>query len=64
MKLFITLCTSCESCGAHVAVRVTTVAPTKEQQDDVSATLGGMWCIRTHVVEAEVDGDANTAEVE
>ena len=59
--MFVVVCTSCRACNLQ-AVAIFDSEPTQEQVDEVSESIGGMWCIHSEIYDVS-DGEIATGEM-
>ena len=59
--MFVVVCTSCRDCNSQ-AVAVFEKEPTPEQVDEVSESIGGMWCIQSKIYNVP-DGEIVKGEI-
>lgn len=61
-KVWVIISTACESCGGKSAVHVLSHEPDEQLKNNCANSLGGMYCIRTDVMAAEIDGETVKTE--
>jgi hypothetical protein len=47
----------CEDCGGAMAIKAMSTKPSEQDERDTESFLGGMWCIQSHTVRVEIDGE-------
>jgi hypothetical protein len=61
--MFLIIAKACDNCGGELAVKIQQAQPSGKEIDELASELGGMFCIRSRVIEVIEDKITHVEEL-